>query len=69
MDWFLYDNGLRHERVKIIITELGSGEEGVCQRNSLASYEGERGYMCVHVGTRREGMVLKTTFGFVRTSW
>ena len=41
MDWFVYYNGLRHERGKSNMTELGSGGEGVCQRNSLASYEGE----------------------------
>ena len=24
MDWFLYDNGLRHERVKTISVSIGS---------------------------------------------
>ena len=30
MDWFLYDNGLRHERVKLIIATESSTIQILC---------------------------------------
>ena len=43
MDWFLYDNGLRHERVKgkflILhrITRCVSSPNGICRMNPLSA--------------------------------
>ena len=38
MDCFLYDNGLRHERVKKLKVECSSGN--YCKHNKQSSYQG-----------------------------